>query len=130
MEHFLGTKNALLVAETGDTLWHGYKRCIFALTTCKQALFTAIFRWICTASNIPIANDCNVMFVVGGREPCVAFSHVGVNCHAKLYRLLNEVRQAFGGYIRDAFQSDAPDCSTVFLCSRYYDEFLLDLIAR
>src|SRR3990172_7572825 len=76
---------------------------------------------------VPAADDRNAMLVARSREPLIAFPPIGVNCRPRLHGLSNEVQQAFGGDVLDAFQSDTPDCSTVFLCRDHYDGLFLGL---
>lgn len=78
---------------------------------------------------VPAADDRNVMLVACSREARIAFPPVGVNCRARLHGLSNEVQKAFGGNILDAFQPDAPDCATVFLCRDHDDGLFLNLAA-
>ena len=76
---------------------------------------------------VPTADNRNAMFVACDRKARIALPSVGVNCCARLHGFSNEVQQAFGGNILDAFQSDAPDGAPVFL-RRYHDDGLfLDL---
>src|ERR1039458_3208902 len=76
---------------------------------------------------LPATNDRNAMFVTRSREPRIAWPSVGVNCRARLHGLSNETKQTFGGNVFDAFQSDTPDGSTIFLRRDHYDGLLIDL---
>jgi len=78
---------------------------------------------------VPTADDRHAMFVPCGREARIAFPPVGVNCCARLHGFSNEVQKAFGGNILDAFESDASDCASVFLCRDHDDGLFLDLAA-
>ncbi len=86
---------------------------------------------------VPDADDRNTMLVARSRKPRIdscasnaeqnrynkfflkvnykslwlAFPPGGVNCRAKLGGLSNEVQQAFGADVLDAFESDTPDSS-------------------
>lgn len=73
---------------------------------------------------VPTADDGYAMRVPCGREARRAFPPGGVHGRARLHGLSSKVHQPLGGNILDAFQSDATDCSTVFLC-RDHDEGLL-----
>src|SRR5665647_2156490 len=76
---------------------------------------------------VPAAEGRNAMFVACDRKTRIALPSVGVNCCTRFHGFSNEVEQAFGGNILDAFQSDAPYSATVFLRRDYDDGLFLDL---
>jgi len=83
-------RSAPLTRRRGDTLEHGCERGISALTTCKQALFSAIFTRIYAAAN----------------------NHSSPISKSIFKLIANEARMQFGFGVRPSF------CCALWCCAR------------